>query len=97
MSGNFESLPYERFSAVMTINTSVKQDRIWSKIGFGASIAQDVSNAGCGLRTADCLGVQCNATTLLNINQNKKLEDVMANSTDNQVKSSMLGAVTQGR
>ena len=49
MSGNFESLPYERFSAVMTINTSVKQDRIWSKIGFGASIAQDVSNAGCGL------------------------------------------------
>jgi hypothetical protein len=30
----------------MTINTSVKQDRIWSKIGFRASIAQDVSNAG---------------------------------------------------
>lgn len=49
MSGNFESLPYERFSAVMTIHTSAKQDRIWPKIGFGASIAQDVSNAGCGL------------------------------------------------
>ena len=49
MSGNFESLPYERFSAVMTIHPSAKQDRIWSKIGFGASIAQDVSNAGCGL------------------------------------------------
>lgn len=49
------------------------------------------------MQAADCLGVQCNATTLLNINQNKKLEDVMANSTDNQVKSSMLGAVTQGR
>jgi hypothetical protein len=77
----------------MTIHPHTKRDRIWSKIGFGASIAQDVSNAGC----ADCLGVQCNATTLLNINQNKKLEDMMANSTDNQVKSSMLGAVTQGR
>jgi len=49
------------------------------------------------MQAVDCLGVQCNTTTLLNINQNKKLEDVMANSTDNQVKSSMLGAVTQGR
>ena len=46
MSGNFESLPYERFSAVMTIHPHTKRDRIWSKIGFGASIAQDVSNAG---------------------------------------------------
>ena len=90
MSGNFESLPYERFSAVMTIHPSTKQDRIWSKIGFGAQIAQDMSNAG-------CLDVQCNATTLLNINQNKKLEDLMANSTDKKVKISILGAVTQGR
>lgn len=97
MSGNFESLPYERFSAVMTIHPHTKRDRIWSKIGFGASIAQDVSNAGCRLQAADCLDVQCNATTLLNINQNKKLEEMMANSAHNQVKSSMLGAVTQGR
>ena len=42
--------------------------------------------------------VQCDATTLLNINHNKKLlEGMMANSAHNQVKSSMLGAVTQGR
>jgi hypothetical protein len=51
-----------------------------------------VSNAGSGR-----LLRQGNAAKLLNINQNKKLEDLMANSTDNQVKSSMLGAVTQGR
>jgi len=49
------------------------------------------------MQAADCLGVQCNATTLLNINQNNKLEGIMANSTHNQVKSSILGAVTQGR
>ncbi|WP_421353202.1 hypothetical protein [Aeromonas taiwanensis] len=40
---------------------------------------------------------QCVAMTLLNINQNKKLEEMMANSEHNQVKGSMLGAVTQGR
>jgi len=49
------------------------------------------------MQAADCLGVQCNTTTLLNINQNKKLEDMMTNSAHNQVKNSMLGAVTQGR
>jgi len=49
------------------------------------------------MQAADCLDVQCNATTLLNINQNKKLEDIMANSAHNQVKSSILGAVTHGR
>jgi len=44
------------------------------------------------MRRQECLGEQCNA--LLNINENKKLEDMMTNSAHNQVKSSMLGAVT---
>ncbi|BDA18936.1 hypothetical protein [Aeromonas caviae] len=49
------------------------------------------------VRLSGCLDVQYDATTLLNINQNKKLEEMMANSEHNQVKGSMLGAVTQGR
>ena len=49
------------------------------------------------VRLSGCLDVQYDATTLLNINQNKKLEDLMANSTDKKVKISILGAVTQGR
>ncbi|MEE9711702.1 hypothetical protein [Aeromonas caviae] len=57
-----------------------------------------MSNAGCqAVRLSGCLDVQYDATTLLNINQNKKLEEMMANSEHNQVKGSMLGAVTQGR
>ena len=61
----------------MTIHPHTKRDRIRSKIGFGASIAQDVSNAGWRMAWS----VQCDATTLLNINHNKKLlEGMMANS-----------------
>jgi hypothetical protein len=45
----------------------------------------------------ECLSEQCDVTKLLNISQNKKLEDMMTNSAHNQVKSSVLGAVTQGR
>ncbi|BBS86505.1 hypothetical protein WP7W18E02_14020 [Aeromonas media] len=45
----------------------------------------------------ECLSEQCDVTPLLNISQNKKLEDIMTNSAHNQVKSSMLGAVIQGR
>ena len=45
----------------------------------------------------ECLSEQCDVMPLLNINQNKKLEDMMTNSAHNQVKSSVLRAVTQGR
>ena len=45
----------------------------------------------------ECLSEQCDVTPLSSINQNKKLEDMMTNSAHNQVKGSMLGAVTQGR
>ena len=59
---------------------------------------QAVRLSGCqAVRLSGCLDVQYDATTLLNINQNKKLEEMMANSEHNQVKGSMLGAVTQGR
>ncbi len=88
----FNPYPIQGLSHLVTIHSWVKQDRICSAIGFGAQKALDVSNAGSGR-----LLRQGNAAKLLNINQNKKLEDLMANSTDNQVKSSMLGAVTQGR
>ncbi|WP_218972403.1 hypothetical protein, partial [Aeromonas caviae] len=66
----------------------------WSACQKAPSVTVTWGWGSCGLMVD--LGNSA-ATTLLNINQNKKLEDVMANSTDNQVKSSMLGAVTQGR
>ena len=45
MGGFFESLPYERFSAVMTIHPSTNKIESGPKSGLGLSVAQDMNNA----------------------------------------------------